>query len=839
LSYHADSQETLARFRREAQAAASLDHPNILPIYEVSECDDGLPFFSMKFAGGGSLLDAAPALRGEPRRAVALVTKVARAVQYAHAQGILHRDLKPGNVLLDGRGEPLVSDFGLAKWLDTTSHLTRTLTIFGTPGYIAPEQVNGSSSKLGPAADVYSLGAILFDLLTGRPPFLGEHALKVIQQASEKPAPRLRTLMPGLDRDLETICAKCLERDPSARYRSAGALAEDLERWLEGRHIIARPVSPPARAWRWTRRNPVIAGMAALLLILGSTVGVMIWNGEMAAPPAASGIAVLPFESLSSDKENSFFADGVYDGVSTKLAKVANLKVISHNSVAKYRGARNTQEIGRALNVAYVLEGSVRRDAGRIHLNAQLIDTRTDAHVWAQEYDRDLNDVFTLQSEIAQKITDQLGAEVSSTEKAAIQEPPTTDLVAYDSYLRAKDLINGIAFSTRAKEDLMQAVQLLDLAIARDPLFFLAYGELAGAHDRIYFLGFDHTAARLKLSETALQAVRRLQPQSGETHLALAQHLYWAYSDYDRARAELVIAHRTLPNESRIPLLAGYIDRRQGHWEKSLEEMKQALELDPRNFSILQQISGTYEALRRYKEMATTLDSALAIAPKDIPNRVRRASVDLQSLADPKPLHNTIETILAQDPSTAPVLVDQWLRLALRERDPAATERALAAMPSGGGGCYDDNVPFPDDWCRGLAAKFRGDEQAARTAFTSARKELEQTVRSQPDYAAALCALGVIDAALGNKEDAVREGERAVELMPVSKSAVEGSMLIQYLAVIYAWAGDKDRAIERVAQAANLPGGILSYGHLRLDPLWDPLRRDPRFEAIVASLAPK
>ena len=634
LSYHADSQETLARFRREAQAAASLDHPNILPIFEVSECDDGLPYFSMKFAGGGSLLDAAPALRDEPRRSVALMAKVARAVQYAHGQGILHRDLKPGNVLLDGRGEPLVSDFGLAKWLDTSSHLTRTLTIFGTPGYIAPEQVNGSASKLGPASDIYSLGAILFDLLTGHPPFLGEHALKVIQQASEKPAPKLRTLMPGLDRDLETICAKCLEREPGARYRSAGDLAEDLERWLEGRHIVARPVSPPARAWRWTRRNPVVAGMAALLLILGSTVGVMIWNGEMVAPAAASGVAVLPFESLSSDKENSFFADGVYDGVSTKLAKVANLKVISHNSVAKYRGARNTQEIGRALNVAYVLEGSVRREAGRIHLNAQLIDTRTDAHVWAQEYDRDLIDVFTLQSEIAQKIADQLGAEVSSTEKAAIQEPPTTDLIAYDSYLRAKDLINGIQFSTRAKEDLMQAVQLLDQAVARDPLFFLAYGELAGAHDRLYFLGFDHTEARLELSETALQTIRRMQPQSGETHLALAQHLYWAYSDYDRARAELVIARRTLPNESRIPLLAGYINRRQGQWEKSLEEMKQALELDPRNFSILQQLSVTYEALRHYKEMAETLDRALVIAPKDIPSRIRRASVDLESHAD-------------------------------------------------------------------------------------------------------------------------------------------------------------------------------------------------------------
>src|SRR5882724_11884704 len=258
LPYHADSRETLVRFRREAETAASLVHPNILPIYEVRECDDGLPFFSMKFAAGGSLLDAAPALRSEPRRAVALMAKVARAVHYAHGQGILHRDLKPGNILLDGRGEPLVSDFGLAKWLDTTSDLTRTLTVFGTPGYIAPEQAKVSAADLTPAADVYSLGAILFDLLTGQPPFLGEHALAVIQQASEKPAPKLRSLSRdgGTDRDLETICAKCLEREPGARYYSAGDLADDLERWLEGRPISARPVSAPVRALRWSRRNP-------------------------------------------------------------------------------------------------------------------------------------------------------------------------------------------------------------------------------------------------------------------------------------------------------------------------------------------------------------------------------------------------------------------------------------------------------------------------------------------------------------------------------------------------------------------------------------------------------
>src|SRR5439155_3921798 len=366
----------------------------------------------------------------------------------------------------------------------------------------------------------------------------------------------------------------------------------------------------------------------------------------------------------------------VYDGVLTKLAKLPKLRVINHNSVAGYTGARDTPEIGRALNVAYVLKGSVRKDPGGVHVNAELIGTRKNTRVWAERYDRNVSDVFALQSEIAQKIADKIGVSVSPAEKATLQEIQTTDLISYEMYLRAKDLLYGIALSTRQQEDLFQAVQLLDGAVARNPSFFDAYCQLAGAHDRIYFGGFEHTDARLKLAETAVQSLQKLRPESGETHLALAQHYYYGYQDYDRARRELVLARLALPNESRIPLLAGYIDRRQGRWEKSLEEITQALELDPRDFSVLQQLALTYEALGRYKEMAATFDRVLAISPKNIPSRVGRAMVDLEGRADPKAFHTSVDAILTEDPNASLCFVNPWLFLVLRAPDPAAAQRA-------------------------------------------------------------------------------------------------------------------------------------------------------------------
>ena len=279
LSYRADSHGALQRFRREAQAVASLDHPNILPIYEVTESEDGLPFFSMKLADKGSLHEHTASLREQPRKCVELMVKVARAVEYAHSRGVLHRDLKPGNILLDDRGEPLVSDFGLAKLLDGSNDLTRSLTTFGTAGFIAPEQAGDSAADLTPAADVYSLGAVLFNMLTGRPPFLGANPVSVIRKAFETQAPKLRSLAPSLDRDMETICARCLERDPRARYQSAGDLGDELERWLDGRPIMARPVSAATRMWRWSQRNPKLVGAATAGILLGATA-VWLFRGE-------------------------------------------------------------------------------------------------------------------------------------------------------------------------------------------------------------------------------------------------------------------------------------------------------------------------------------------------------------------------------------------------------------------------------------------------------------------------------------------------------------------------------------------------------------------------------
>jgi TolB-like protein/Tfp pilus assembly protein PilF len=393
---------------------------------------------------------------------------------------------------------------------------------------------------------------------------------------------------------------------------------------------------------------------------------------------------VLPFKNLSEEKQNEYFADGVQDEILTDLAKIADLKVISRMSVMQYKSgmARNLREIGQQLGVANVVEGSVQRAGNRVRVNAQLVDARTDRHLWAQTYDRNFTDIFAIQSEIAKAIADQLQAKLSPNEKKAIEQPPTTDLAAFDLYSRAKSLMTGFNVPDA---DVQKAIELLNEAVKRDPSFFDAYCQLAWAHERLYAVsGSDHTPARLALAEAALQAATRLRPDAGETHLARAEYLYHGRRDYDAALAELEIARRTLPNDPRIFEYTGYILRRRGQIEEGVRSLQRAVELDPRNFSILGEIATSYLHLRRYGEAIAALDRALSIVPDNVETRAERAEYYLYWKANTRPLHRTIDSILAQGPGAITGVADLWFLCALAERDPAAAERALVAL--------DDNV---------------------------------------------------------------------------------------------------------------------------------------------------
>ncbi|MBO0694806.1 MAG: tetratricopeptide repeat protein [Verrucomicrobia bacterium] len=606
--------------------------------------------------------------------------------------------------------------------------------------------------------------------------------------------------------------------------------------------IGVRPVTSP----RWPKAALAIAFIvSAVALVISSLIffnrapstTVARALSALASIPEKS-IAVLPFENLSNDKENAYFADGVQDEILTGLSRVADLKVISRSSVMQYRAGpnRNVREIAADLGVAHVLEGTVQRAGGRVRVNAQLIDARTDSQLWAERYDRQVADVFEIESEVAGKIIAQLQAKISPSEKAEIEQKPTADLAAHDLYIRAKTLIASAPFSAPGRESLTEAVRLLNQAIERDPAFALAYYQLAQAHDQLYFAGIDHTAARLTMAGEAIQSLTRLRPNSGEVHLARAKHLYWGFLDYDQAREELKLAQKSLPNDPVSFQILAFIDRRQGHWTESTKNFERAIEFDPQNSGFLQQLANSYVCLRQYADAERVLDRAVAVVPKDSNMRAFRASIELEWHANPHPLRSAIDAILAEDPREGKNVAQLWLEVSLCERDFDEASHALAAMPMAG--CYDDWIPFPHSWCEGVVAQMRGDKAAAQAAFNSTRTEAAKLVAEQPDYPEGLCVLGMADAVLGNKDDAVREGRRAVELLPVGKDVIRGPLLIEYLALIYAWTGEKDRAFEQLDTAAKLPS-YLSYGKLLLRPRWDPLRGDPRFEKIVASLAPK
>jgi TolB-like protein/Flp pilus assembly protein TadD len=742
--------------------------------------------------------------------------------------------------MVNRRGELKVSDFGIARSLsDTVSRLTAEQGRSGTLVYMSPEQLEGKRGTH--LDDIYSLGATLYDLLTSKPPF---YSGNIDRQIHERVPPAMSERRKDLNIEpasvpaiWEEVVAACLQKDPAKRPQSAMEVAQRLQlsATLISARIMTKGVPPKAILW---------AGTAVLICLIGlgtwyfaksklHTKAAAVATNVLtpATAIAEKSIAVLPFENLSEEKANAFFADGVQNEILTDLAKIADLKVISRTSVMLYKAGnpRNLREIGQQLGVAHVLEGNVQRAGGKVRVNAQLVDTRTDKHLWGQTYDRDLADVFAIQSEIAQKIADQLEAKISPREKAAIEEQPTKDITAYDLYVRATVLIDKAVYGGEQTKDYFQAVDLLNQAVARDPGFLLAYCRLAEAHDELYYRSLDRTSNRLALAKAAIDSAFHLKPDSGEAHLALAGHLYHGYFDYDRARDELAIALRTLPNNALIFEWNGYIDRRQGRWHDAVRNFERALELDPRNVRILTDAAITYGLMRDYRQAGATIERLIALEPNNIGYRFYRAEIDAEERADLRPVQVFIEKNFTDAHAR------MCFSIALWGRNFAAADRALAEITDNTFGVRGGAVEFTRAYAEGLVARMKGDEDGARAAFSAARTEQEKFVRAQPDewtQSSALCSLGLIDAALGRKQEALSEGRRAVELTPITKDALNGTDISYFYAAICAQVGERDLAIEQLKTLAQIPAGA-SYGDLRLDPFWDSLRSDPRFEKLI------
>lgn len=557
-----------------------------------------------------------------------------------------------------------------------------------------------------------------------------------------------------------------------------------------------------------------------------------------AADVSVKSIAVLPFENLSDDKQNTYFADGVQDQILTNLARVADLRVISHTTVRQYKSGepRNLREIGKQLGVTHILEGSVQRAGDRLRIAAQLIDARTDSQIWAETYDRTAADLFAIQSELAESIVAQLQTKLSPEQKAQIEQRPTQDLVVFELYLRAKQIVDSYLIADDVRAALLSALQSLDQAIKRDPDFLSAYCYIARANDLLYFFDLDPTPDRILLAQAAVKAALRLRPDSAEAHFAMADFLFRCHRDYDSALKELAIARPGLPNDAAFFILSGYINRRRNNWAQAERDFSDAVALDPRNPNAYNLLADTYNLQRRHLLAAQVYDRVLAAGERTPIVFFRRDSALFNGTGNSTELRQ----VLSENPDMdigggqTPIRVF----LALIDGNFAEAERVLAASRREDFQDIDYSFYYPKAWFEAMIARAKGDSARATAAFSAARAILEQRLTVKPEHARTFAVLAQVDAALGHKELAIQEAQHAVDLMPVSKDIYDGALVLEGLAQVYTWTNEPDRAIELLQKLATMPG-YTNYARLKLHPMWNPLRGDPRFQKIVNSLASK
>jgi eukaryotic-like serine/threonine-protein kinase len=821
----AGSEANRDRFLREARAAARLRHPHVASVLYYGVRKDGQCFYAMELVEGETL--AQRIQRTGPfsqKDALEVIGQVASALQAAEKFGLIHRDLKPANIMLAAGSniDVKVIDFGLAKVIGSPEPADRITSngFVGTPAFASPEQFSGE--QIDQRSDYFSLGSTLFYLLSGKPPFGAKKTSGQEELGHSRQLPRLKAL--PVQAPVRELIASLLSPLPDDRPRNGAILQEAIAKCQQA---IARK-EPVLR-----RKFLVLAATAALVVGLA----LFPWfSHNFSAENSAKSIAVLPFDNLSPIKDDAYFADGIQDDILTSLAKVADLRVISRGSVQGYRDPTRRplpRDIGQALHVQYLLNGSISREGNRIRVTAQLEEAQTGRQLWADRYDGELTDVFSIQAELAEAVSQELRAKLSAAEKGSLEGIPTRDFAAYELYLHAKEILADWEDTMGGKEPPESAARLLNEAVSRDPNFAVAWCLLARAHDQIYQFYGDRTETRRVAAEQALQQALRLRPDLGEVHLEKGLHLLVTTRDYPSIRKELEIAGRTLPNSPRLYALLANVDCRQGQWKEALQDFEKALSLDPRNMHLALRPYILYQIHRQYDETTRISKQLLAATPGASGQLIayEKAETAWQASGDLAPLKALIDesTGPLRDIGRATVLK---ITCALMDRDFSRAEEILAK---------DSKTEFEindrrfvcRDWIQGWIKYMQADKTGARMAFAKARPVQLAYVEKMPDDPNALIMLAYTDAALGRKEEAFAEGHKAVTLLPLSLDALEAPMLAEDLAEVYLWADEPELAMKQLESLADVPRAVM-YGDLAKTPEWDSLQSNPRFQTILA-----